>query len=104
MVVEGISRQPEIALSRIWLRGPGDEFRLVASAGTPIDKKQDWSRLDGAFSRFRAGEKKVGHIGATGESILLENIRDDSQWLAQPCWAKREKIMGFFAQPLEKVE
>src|SRR4051794_27328547 len=77
LVVEGLAEEPEVALARIWLRVPNGEFSLVASAGTPIDSNEDWSRLDGAFSRFNAGEKKVGHIGATGESILLKDITQD---------------------------
>jgi hypothetical protein len=67
LVVGGLASQPHIALARIWLAAAADEFHLAASAGTPLDKKVDWSRLEGEFSRFRAGEKKVGHIGATGE-------------------------------------
>jgi Nif-specific regulatory protein len=100
LVVDGLSQQPEIALARIWLKERGDEFVLVASAGTPIDQKENWSRLDGVFSRFRAGEKKVGHIGKTGESILLEDVTKENKWLARPEWAVREKIISFAGHPL----
>lgn len=100
LVVDGLAEQPDIALARIWLAAPGGEFRLAAGAGTPLDKKADWSRLGGEFSRFRAGEKKVGHIGATGESILLRDVAKDHKWLARPDWAKREKIVSFAGHPL----
>jgi transcriptional regulator with GAF, ATPase, and Fis domain len=100
LVADGLAAQPEIALARIWLAEPGDEFRLAASAGTPLDKKADWSRLDGEFGRFRAGEKKVGHIGATGESILLRDVAKDQKWLPRPEWAKKEKIVSFAGHPL----
>jgi len=100
LVVEGLAGQPDIALARIWLAGPGEEFILAAGAGTPIDKREGWSRLDGEFSRFRAGEKKVGHIGATGESILLRDLARDNRWLARPGWARREQIVSFAGHPL----
>jgi transcriptional regulator with GAF, ATPase, and Fis domain len=100
LVVEGLAEQPDIGLARIWLAAPGDEFVIAASAGTPLDKREDWSRLDGEFSRFRAGEKKVGEIGATGESVLLRISDRDNSWLARPEWAMKEKFVTFAGHPL----
>ena len=72
----------------------------MASAGTPFDKGQDWSRLDGAFCCFRSGERKIGHIGATGESLLLDDMMKEDRWLARPEWAEREQIVSFAGHPL----
>lgn len=101
MVVEGLNEQPEIALARIWLISADDaQLRLVASVGKPSDAREDWSRLDGEFSRFRLNEKKIGHIGATGESILLKETSESTDWIAHPEWAVRERIHSFAGHPL----
>ncbi|HEX8140972.1 MAG TPA: sigma 54-interacting transcriptional regulator [Pyrinomonadaceae bacterium] len=101
LVVKGLAEQPEIALARIWLITPGDtDLRLAASLGKPLDGKQDWSRLDGEFSRFRLNEKKIGRIGATGQSILLEETNESDEWIAHPEWAQSEGIHSFAGHPL----
>src|SRR5215210_4595270 len=101
LVVEGLGKQPEIALARIWLISPGDDYlHLVASVGKPSEGKADWSRLDGEFSRFPLNEKKIGHIGATGESILLKETADDKDWIVHKEWARREGIQSFAGHPL----
>jgi transcriptional regulator with GAF, ATPase, and Fis domain len=64
------------------------------------DRQADWSRLDGEFSRFRIGARKVGWIGATGKALEVNDIRKDSDWIAKPEWARREGILGFGGQPL----
>jgi transcriptional regulator with GAF, ATPase, and Fis domain len=101
MVVEGLAGQHEIALARIWLISPGDsQLRLAASVGKPSNGNEDWSRLDGEFSRFRLHEKKIGRIGATGESILLKETAENNNWIAHPEWAQREGLHSFAGHPL----
>ncbi|HYY57930.1 MAG TPA: sigma 54-interacting transcriptional regulator [Pyrinomonadaceae bacterium] len=105
LVVEGLAAQPEIALARIWLISPGDDYlHLVASQGKPSCSNQDWTRLDGEFSRFFLNEKKIGRIGATGESILLSILPQDgpegNDYIAHPEWARREGIHSFAGHPL----
>jgi transcriptional regulator with GAF, ATPase, and Fis domain len=101
LVVEGLAKQPEIALARIWLKASEDNsLRLVASEGKPLDGSHDWSRLDGEFSRFALNERKIGRIGATGEPILLEYISAETEPDARPLWAKREAILSFAGHPL----
>ncbi|HEV2915693.1 MAG TPA: sigma 54-interacting transcriptional regulator [Pyrinomonadaceae bacterium] len=106
LVVEGLARQPEIALARIWLISPGDDYlHLVASEGKPSEPGADWSRLDGEFSRFSLNEKKIGRIGATGESILLsilatQETSEGNDYIAHPEWARREGIRSFAGHPL----
>lgn len=117
LVAARLTDRPHTALIRIWLLNPidirtvcppcwepgleGDFLYLVASAGNPINSPgEDWERLDGKFSRFPVGERKVGKIASTGQPIEILDIEKDSDWIARPDWATREKIRGFIGQPL----
>jgi GAF domain-containing protein len=117
LTVNRLAEQPHVALARIWLIRPGDIcsgcpmlkecpdqtacLHLVASAGHPLTAEgEDWSRLDGAFRRFPLGVRKVGRIGATGETVAVMDIETDTEWIANPEWAEREGIRGFGGQPL----
>lgn len=116
MIVRQIARQPHIALARVWLLQTGgcpcpakesvcDEnakcLHLAASRGRPVaDKDADWSRLDGELSRIPVGARKVGWIAATGRAVEVNDIQEDSHWIANPEWAQREEIIGFGGQPL----
>lgn len=116
-IVEGLVAQPGVALSRLWLKAPGDVclqcpmrlecpdqatcLHLVASAGKPTKVGvEDWARLDGDFRRFPLGIRKIGKIGATGEPLLLSNLATESNWIARPKWAESEGIRSFAGQPL----
>ena len=116
MIVRKLARRPHVALARIWLIQAGDCpcpakesacndkakcLHLMASEGRPLtDKHADWSRLDGDFSRFALGVRKVGWIAATGKAVEVNDIEKDSKWIARPGWARREGILGFGGQPL----
>ncbi|MBI4642095.1 MAG: sigma 54-interacting transcriptional regulator, partial [Candidatus Tectomicrobia bacterium] len=116
MIVSRLAERPHIALARIWLIQPGDIclscplraecpdqtscLHLVASAGHSLaEQGADWSRISGDFRRIPLGIQKVGHVAATSEAVLVEDIRQDSDWIARPEWAQREEIRGFGAQP-----
>jgi transcriptional regulator with GAF, ATPase, and Fis domain len=116
-IVEGLVVQPGVALARLWLKAPGDIcvkcpmklqcpdqtecLHLMASAGRPTKTGvEDWSRLDGDFRRFPLGIRKIGKIGATGEPLLLADVRQESNWIARPKWAESEGIQSFAGQPL----
>lgn len=116
MIVRQLTHRPHVALARIWLIKEGgcpcpareaacdDNARclhLMASQGRPMaDTQADWSRLDGDFSRFPLGARKVGWIAATGKAVEVNDIEMDSKWIARPEWARREGILGFGGQPL----
>jgi len=117
LIVRRLARGPQTALVRIWLlnsidiqvvcppcwdsKKNGNFLYLVASAGNPLNSPgEDWDRRDGDFSRFPVGERKVGRIAATGEPIEIFDITKDSNWIARPDWAERERIRGFLGQPL----
>ncbi|MFN0123454.1 MAG: sigma 54-interacting transcriptional regulator [Blastocatellia bacterium] len=116
-IVEGLVAQPGVALARVWLKGAGDIcarcpmrlecpdqtecLHLMASAGTPAKTGvEDWSRLDGDFRRFPLGVRKIGKIGATGEPLLLTDVKQDSNWIARPKWTESEGVQSFAGQPL----
>jgi transcriptional regulator with GAF, ATPase, and Fis domain len=106
----------DIALVRIWLIEQGDIcavchmradcrdqshcLHLAASAGKSCSNQEDWSRLDGRFRRFPIGNRKIGHIAATGEPIHITDMIGDSKWVANPEWAKAEGITTFAGHPL----
>ena len=116
LIVRQLAQRPHVALARIWLILPGDCpcpskapacdenekcLHLMASQGNSrVDRKADWSRLDGDFSRFPIGARKVGWIAAHGKAVEVEDIQEDSKWIARPDWARREGILGFGGQPL----
>ncbi len=118
LIVDRLFRFEEVSLVRIWLIKEGDIcsscpmaeecerndkcLHLVASAGRSThDDSADWTHLDGKFSRFPMGVRKVGHIAATGEPVVVESIPDDAKWIADPEWASREGINGFAGQPMQ---
>jgi GAF domain-containing protein len=116
MIVSGLQEKAGFALARIWLMGNGDicnECRmrqecpsqarclhLAASAGQSLVDGQQWNRTDGSFRRFPLGIRKVGRVGMTGESVLL-NAEDASPISALgPEWAHSEGIQAFAGHPL----
>lgn len=117
LIAQRLQARPHAALIRIWLVNPADIraanpfaktpaeegpfLQLVASAGHPqASPGEDWSRLDGEFSRFRMGVRKVGKIASTGQPLEVFNLDEDASWIARPDWASREGIKAFLGQPL----
>ena len=115
-IVEGLVERSSVALARVWLIAPGDIcatcpmraecpdqtrcLHLAASAGAPLERRADWSRLTGGFKRFPLNERKIGRIGATGQGIFIPDVAHDRQWIAHPDWVRRENISSFGGQPL----
>jgi transcriptional regulator with GAF, ATPase, and Fis domain len=106
----------DIALVRLWLVRPGDicetcRFRtecpnqtrclhLAASAGRPRSSTENWCRLDGDFRRFPIGVRKVGHIAATGQPVLVTQMAENTQWVVRPEWVRAEGMHTFAGLPL----
>jgi len=115
-VVDQMASQPQVALARIWLVGPGDIcancrmrdecpdqtacLHLVASAGSSKQTGEAWTNLDGSFRRFPFGVRKVGKIASSGQPIEIPDIAEHPEILAQPDWAKAEGIRALGGQPL----
>ncbi len=117
VVVARLASLSNVALARIWVLRPGDIcsrcpvvdecqdhghcLHLVASAGrSSVNPDLQWTNLQGQYSRFPLGVRKVGHIAATGKPIVVEQISRESTWIADVDWALRENIQGFAGQPL----
>jgi transcriptional regulator with GAF, ATPase, and Fis domain len=115
-IVTGICDCSFIGLARIWLVQGGDicatcRFRLecpdqtrclhlAASAGNSDEPDVDLTRLTGSYRRFPIGVRKIGRVAASGEPLILTNIRGDEEWIADPDWIRRANIRSFAAQPL----
>jgi transcriptional regulator with GAF, ATPase, and Fis domain len=114
-IVQGLASHPGVALARIWLRSAGDIcdscflrdkcrdrtecLHLVATAGTPLHSPdEDWT-LNGFFRRLPLHAFIVGHVGATGKAMLIQDIASDHLHLARPEWAHREGIRSIAAHP-----
>jgi len=117
LIVKRMAERPEVALVRVWLKRPGDVcancqmrqecpdqtscLHLVASAGhSVVNLNEQWNGLDGHFRRIPLGVRKVGHIGAMGEPVIVHEVEEDQKWIARPDWAKEEGIHGFHGQPI----
>ncbi|MFB3908558.1 MAG: sigma 54-interacting transcriptional regulator [Candidatus Eisenbacteria bacterium] len=115
-IVKGLASHPGVALSRIWLRLPGDIcdtcflrdechdrrlcFHLAASAGTPMNSPgEDWSHLRGRFRRIPMNAFKVGSVGVTRSAMLLREVSSELEQIAHPEWVHREGIRSFAAHP-----
>ena len=118
LLVERLRNLREVALARIWLIRPGDLcatcparpecpdqtrcLHLVASAARQVnpDSGTDWFRMDGTYRRFPLRIRHIGNIGATGESLLLDDTAADHEWFARGDWLKKEGVKSFAGQPL----
>ncbi|MDQ8184577.1 sigma 54-interacting transcriptional regulator [Pelagicoccus sp. SDUM812002] len=116
MAAREISDWDEVALVRVWQLRDGDIcercalsnecpqnvkcMHLVASSGRSLANPGEvWNRLDGRFSRFPIGVRKVGHVAQTGQSITV-NLSEDRSWVVDPKWAIDEGVRAINAQPL----
>jgi transcriptional regulator with GAF, ATPase, and Fis domain len=116
MIVDGLVERAGFALARIWLMGPGDIcatcpmggecssrvrcLHLAASAGRSQVDRTEWIGLEGAFRRIPLGVRKIGIVGSTGNSFLIEDAVLKPEMIAYPDWILREGIHGFVGHPL----
>jgi transcriptional regulator with GAF, ATPase, and Fis domain len=117
MVVQRLAARSNVALARVWLLRPGDIcatcprrqecpghvpcLHLVASAGeSVVEPGLQWSGVDGNYRRFPVGIRKVGYVAARRTALEIGDIKQGSEWLVEPDWAERERILGFAGQPL----
>ena len=116
MIVDGLVEKAGLALARIWLVGPGDIcaicpmgqecpshmrcLHLAASAGRSQVDGKEWKGLEGSFRRIPVGVRKIGQVGATGNSFLIEDAVLNPALTANPEWVRCEGIHGFAGHPL----
>ncbi|MEI7705242.1 MAG: sigma 54-interacting transcriptional regulator [Deltaproteobacteria bacterium] len=115
-VTQRIGDESDTALFRIWLLREGDRcgecnkeeacrsrprcLHLATSAGKSLVDGTSWKGIGGSFRRFPVGSRKVGRIAASGEPMEVVPIDPDADWVADPEWIRREKIVSFGGQPL----
>lgn len=116
-IVDGLVNEMGFALARIWLLDSTEKcsncpdqlgcqsrehcLHLRASAGRSIrNGTAAWDRLDGRFSRFPVGHRKIGKVAQTGEAVVIPNVYEEGDWIADIAWADTEGIVSFAGQPL----
>ena len=125
-IVQSLSDNPDIALTRIWLLGPGDLctscamksvcpdqtrcLHLVASSGRPLrqqatgdGEQEEWSRINGHFRRIPLNAPlKVSRVATTGESVYIRTEEGElaQVWMSRKEWVKAEKIRSFAGLPV----
>jgi PAS domain S-box-containing protein len=83
----------DVTLARIWiLPEQGDVLELQASAGL-------YSHTDGAHSRIRVGEFKIGLIAQEKRPHLTNAVVGDPR-VHDQAWAQREGLVSFAGYPL----
>jgi transcriptional regulator with GAF, ATPase, and Fis domain len=62
----------------------------------------DWSRTNGTFHRIPLGHKelKISHIATSGESVRIQRLSEDAQWVRNREWIRNEGLVGFAGHPL----
>ncbi|MGB3560213.1 MAG: response regulator [Geitlerinemataceae cyanobacterium] len=90
---EALVNHLDAAFARIWVLNADDnDLELQASAGM-------YTHLDGAHSRIRVGDYKIGRIAQKGKPHLTNEVLDDPQ-ISSPEWAKEEGMVAFAGYPL----
>ena len=116
MIVDGLVEKAGFALARIWLIGPGDIcatcsmghecpsrmrcLHLAASAGRSHVDGREWKGIEGSYRRIPLGVRKIGQVGSTGNSFLIEDAVLNQALTANPAWIRGEGIHGFAGHPL----
>ena len=92
-LTEGLIQKFGIALARVWLLEPNQQFlKLVSSSGM-------YTHTNGGFSRVPLGAYKVGKIAQNRISFLSNNLAEES-WVGNREWAIANHIRGFVGYPL----
>jgi len=91
---EAIVRHLDMAFARIWTLNEADGvLALQASAGHYV-------HLDGAHSRIKVGDFKIGRIAASGQPHLTNDTYRDPN-VSDREWARSEGMTAFAGYPLE---
>lgn len=96
-ISDALTRHLDLAFARIWLLKEGDQvLHLHASSGM-------YTHLDGAHSRIRLGEYKIGRIAQEKAPHLHNDVQNDPE-VSDPEWARREGMVAFAGYPLSAGE
>ncbi len=90
---ESMVRHLGVAFARIWtLNAATQTLELQASAGC-------YTHLDGAHSRVKTGQYKIGLIARDRTPLLTNEVQSDPR-INDQAWAVREGMVGFAGYPL----
>jgi PAS domain S-box-containing protein len=90
---EAIVQHLDAAFVRIWtLDRASTVLVLRASAGM-------YTHLDGAHSRVKVGDFKIGRIARDRKPHLTNDVPNDPE-IGDPAWARREGMVAFAGYPL----
>jgi PAS domain S-box-containing protein len=90
---ESLWRHMDVAFARIWTLDEAQQIlELQASAGI-------YTHLNGAHSRIRVGEYKIGAIAQSRQPHLTNDVLHDPQ-VSDKEWAAREGMVAFAGYPL----
>jgi GAF domain-containing protein len=115
-IVEGLTREPGIAMATIYLLGSGDLcsecalrsacadqtecLHLVASEGASLDANEDWTSLRTQFRRVPLNLLKIGMVATSGKSVYVQDLSKDTNWSSRLHFANKEKLHSFVGHPL----
>jgi len=90
---ELVVRHLDVAFTRVWtLNETAQMLELQASAGC-------YTHLDGAHSRVRLDQLKIGLIVREKKPHLTNSVQTD-RWVSDKAWAAREGMVAFAGYPL----
>jgi PAS domain S-box-containing protein len=90
---ELLVRHMDVAFARIWtLNETTDTLELEASAGC-------YTHMDGAHSRIKVGEYKIGVIAQEKRPLATNHVQSDPR-VSDKTWATREGMVSFAGYPL----
>ena len=90
---EALVRHADAVFARIWtLSKDRNVLELQASAGM-------YTHINGAHSRVRVGDLKIGLIAQEKRPHLTNDVANDSL-ISDKAWAKKEGIVAFAGHPL----
>ncbi len=92
-VTDALVQRLGLSFARIWTLADGaEELELRASAGM-------YTHLDGAHSRIKLGQKKIGRIASTRQPVVTNDVQHDNE-ISDREWAKRERMIAFAGFPM----
>ena len=106
-IPDALTRTFGAATARVWLMGPGDRCETCSFADRCSNKtsclhlveRGGLGPLDLALARVPIGEFSVGRVGALSGLVATNDLASDPG-LADPDWARVERLSAFAGHPL----
>jgi signal transduction histidine kinase len=106
-IPDALTRTFGAATARVWLMGPGDRCETCPFADRCSNKtsclhlveRGGLGALDLALARVPIGEFSVGRVGALSGLVATNDLASDPG-LADPDWARVERLRAFAGHPL----